>query len=413
MWLYTVLLSVRAPAACGPHPCLPGIDSIGIGFDAVRGTSLGVGRPVVKFNYSLGKTYIDPFGNHTIYGVPDEVTVTGKTTQFMGHKVARSISSFVSSQSEWAGLDAHFGPWFSASAETQETATQMGDSMHIVIESRQKISLYTATVDPPTLTMPDSKFQAMVDALPSSYDPIAYGEIVQYYGTHYLIVAEFGGMSRMRSVVTQDYYSTASDSELQAQAAIQWGLFGGGGGGGSSQHDTKQEWKDNTQCDTYTQGGDPAIKSFKSDDEWTRWAESVQTGAPVQTQYRLAEIASMVKDANKSMNLHKAVMDYAVAHNATWPAADPVNYQLGWCDCHTDTQSSIGDGCGSMGWHSCRTFGCSTAGYVAIAQAFDTGGSPEWSALPGYWCCRPCFQVSDVKARASTHKNFEIEAQSA
>ena len=65
--------------------------------------------------------------------------------------------------------------------------------------------------------------------------------------------------------------------------------------------------------------------SFTSTDEWTRWAKSVETSAPIQTQYRLEELASMVKDAGKAANVRKAVFDYAVAHNATWPAADLVD----------------------------------------------------------------------------------------
>ena len=109
--LFSVLFST---AACGPYPCLPGIDGVGIGFDAVKGTSFGVGRRVVRFNFTLGNTYVDPFGNRTIYGVPDHASVTTGSTQFMGHSVARAVSQYVSTQADWAGLDTHFGPWFSA-----------------------------------------------------------------------------------------------------------------------------------------------------------------------------------------------------------------------------------------------------------------------------------------------------------
>ena len=210
--LFAILFST---AACGPYPCLPGIDGIGIGFDAVKGTSFGVGRRVVRFNFTFGNTYTDPFGNRTVYGMPDHASVTTGSTQFMGHSVARSVSQYVSTQAEWAGVDTHFGPWFSASAETKETASQMGDSLHIVIESRSKLTLYAATLDPPMLLTPDLQFEAVIDSLPSTYDAAAYGRVVQYYGTHYVAVAEFGGLSRMRTVATQSYYSTTSDSELQ------------------------------------------------------------------------------------------------------------------------------------------------------------------------------------------------------
>merc|ERR1711963_862482 len=102
------------------------------------------------------------------------------------------------------------------------------------IESRSTVTLYTAALDPPVLLVPDSKFQAFIDALPTIYDPAAYSRLIQNYGTHYVNAAGFGGLSRMRTVATHSYYSGKSDSEIQAQSAAQWGVFGGGRGGKSS-----------------------------------------------------------------------------------------------------------------------------------------------------------------------------------
>jgi len=230
---------------------------------------------------------------------------------------------------------------------------------------------------------------------------------VQYYGTHYVAVAEFGGLSRMRTVVTHSYYSTTSDSELQAQAAIQWGKFGGGGGGGSSQKDTSQSWTDGTQSSTYTQGGDPAIRSFASTDEWTRWAKSVETSAPVQTQYRLEELASMIKDAAKAANVRKAVVDYAVAHNATWPAADLVNYQMDWCDCYNEDLHGIT--CNNHGW-PCGRVGCQKGGFVmkdvtvneVRTDKHEYSFKPDATNGHTVTCCRPCFKGSSSLAVKST-----------
>lgn len=220
MWLIAVLAVIPGALAldCGSQPCLPGLDGLGLGFDAVRGSSFGVGRRIVSFNFSQGHTYTDPFGNRTVYSVPDEADVATGSTQFMGHAVARSVSDFVATQASWAGVDAHFGPWFSASFETKDVASKMQDSMHIVIDSRSKVTLYVATLDPPWQLSPDPKFQQAVNALPATYDAAAYADIVKYYGTHYVAVAEFGGLSRMRTIASQSYYSVTSDSELQAQA---------------------------------------------------------------------------------------------------------------------------------------------------------------------------------------------------
>ena len=91
-------------------------------------------------------------------------------------------------------------------------------------------------------------------AIASGKEVAARADNLLTYDQMTAMVAEFGGLSRMRTVATQSYYSTTSDSELQAQAKIQWGMFGGGGGGGSSHKDTSQAWKDGTTSDTYTQG---------------------------------------------------------------------------------------------------------------------------------------------------------------
>ena len=121
-----LLLTLACTSACGHFPCLPGIDGVGIGFDAVKGTSFRVGRQVVNLTFANGATYRDPFGNHTDYAVPDQAKVITGTTQFMGHHVARSVSQWVSTQAEWAGVDASYGPWFSASAQTKEVHHKWG-----------------------------------------------------------------------------------------------------------------------------------------------------------------------------------------------------------------------------------------------------------------------------------------------
>lgn len=71
------------------YPCLPGMDTMGIGYDAVRGTSFGVGRPVVKLTYSEGdaKVWTDPFGNKTTYSYANEATVTQSTKQLVEFNV--------------------------------------------------------------------------------------------------------------------------------------------------------------------------------------------------------------------------------------------------------------------------------------------------------------------------------------
>ena len=92
-----------APAGLGcdkvaTFPCLPGIDSIGIGYDAVRGSSRGVGRPVVKFDYDKAGVWQDPFSNRSAYNYPNQCTVQEQTDQTTTHKVPMTMTRMTTSR---------------------------------------------------------------------------------------------------------------------------------------------------------------------------------------------------------------------------------------------------------------------------------------------------------------------------
>ena len=99
----------------------------------------------------------------------------------------------------------------------------------------------------------------------------------------------------------------------------------------------------------------------------------------------------------KAANLRKAIFAYAVAHNATWPSADPVNYQMGWCDCH-----SIGcqrapdhpDGkCTGDSGYKCYTYGCKEGYFPNAMNVFKYDQSYLVAGgIDSLYCCRPCFK---------------------
>lgn len=404
--LWMSIAQCTASCGAGPNFCLPGIDIIGVGFDAVKGKSFGVGLQVIKLSYADGNTYRDPFGNRTVYAYPDQAKVTTSSGQFMGHHVVRSVASWVSTQATWANLDASYGPWFSASDETQRVSSVMSDGLHIAIESRCKLSLYAVTLLPAFQLSTDPNFQVMIDKLPEAYNAAMYGEVVKTYGTHYVGVAEFGGLATMQTVVDHNYYSTTSDAELQAQARIQWSFFGGGGGGGTSRNSTSQGWQSGTTSSTSLQGGNPAIRSFSSSAEWSQWAKSVETSAPVQTQIQLRGLWTVVQDKGKASNLQRAVLEYAMAHNKSWPGADPANYTMQWCDCHSEL---ISNSCVAVGGPCMLQ--CNQPGFVVTGFGITKLGNHDgWEIVPNNYgsgtaplqCCRPCFKVSESSAEVHT-----------
>ena len=122
----------NAEAQCS---CLPGLDAIGVVYDAVKGSSFGVGLPIVNFNYTqAANVWSDPFGNQTKYSYADQAHVMQDTTQSTTHPVYRSVEDYVTQQQADAHVDAQKGYFFKASIDTQWAKTQMSDSLHIVAD---------------------------------------------------------------------------------------------------------------------------------------------------------------------------------------------------------------------------------------------------------------------------------------
>eukprot|EP00035_Acanthoeca_spectabilis_P025078 m.456717 g.456717 ORF g.456717 m.456717 type:complete len:408 (+) comp21109_c0_seq1:41-1264(+) len=380
------------------YPCLPGMDAIGIGYDAVRGTSFGVGRAVVKLNFSKGnaKVWNDPFGNKTTFSYANQARVTQAADQVTQFSIFRSVSDFVSYQQANAHVDASYGMFFKASVDTKWAQSYTNEGLHIVAVTTNELGVYSITLDPPMFMQPDSQFSAYVDALPSEYDADAYNQFIQYYGTHYVSAGTLGGRATMRTIIDHDYYSTQSDASISAQLQVTWKLFGGDAGGGASSNTTDQKWTQNSQSSTHAEGGDPAIKSFSNAEQWTAWAKSVDTSSPVLTSVALEPLWSLFVDGLKRDNMIKAVGVYAA--NETFPTANLSNYRMDWCDCYPSGTGQPPnppgfDACAGTGWGNCATSGCTKAGFFQVGSNFHTDAI--WTAEPAYYCCRPCFTANN------------------
>lgn len=279
----------------------------------------------------------------------------------------------------------------------------MSDNLHIVADSKCELGIYSITLDPPMFLQPHPKPLQYIDYLPEAFDSAAHQRFIDYYGTHYIYAATLGGRARMKTVVSHGYYGSQSDSSITANLHATWGGFGGGGGGGSSSHTKDEKWGDNSQTSTCTEGGDPAIKSFNSADEWAAWAKSVETGSPVVTSVALEPIWSMIPDGPKKANVIQVVQAYA--SNETFPAADPTSFQMGWCDCYTVIH---GDrvGCQDEPDWVCEHVSCAKQGYfvtdlhdaglkgIGPIYAFANVGSPG-EPPQDMACCRPCFTAQN------------------
>jgi hypothetical protein len=164
----------------------------------------------------------------------------------------------------------------------------------------------------------------------------------------------------------------------------------------SKKHDST--WSQNAESTTYTEGGDPAIKSFNSDTEWTAWAQSVEKGSSIVTSHSLELIHMLIPAGARRDNVLKAVSAYAAANNISFPAAELANYKMGWCDCKNET-IPCGDDADSC------PLECSQPGYVVTSIGVTKITQKDgWEIVPDNYrqpgaqpmrCCRPCFQAGN------------------
>lgn len=62
---------------CNDFPCLPGVEVLGMGWDAVHGQTRPL--PVVEYTYTQVKKYYNPCNSSAAYLVPDQITVITQT----------------------------------------------------------------------------------------------------------------------------------------------------------------------------------------------------------------------------------------------------------------------------------------------------------------------------------------------
>ena len=385
------------------YPCLPGMDAVGVGFDAVTGTYSG--NPVIALNYTdADNVWPNPFDNGTSYSYADQATVRGHTEKNTAHTVYRSVTDYVTSQSNEAHASVSYGMFFKASVETKWASAHMSDSLSIVAVSEYEVGLYSVTLKPPQLLQAHPDFLKYVDMLPDTYDAAAYQNFITYYGTHYPFQVALGGRARMKTVVANAFSSTHSDSDITASLSASWGKLGGGGGGSSASNATSQAWQDSTTIATLTVGGDPAIDAFSTTTAngqgWANWVKSVEHGAPVVTSMQLEPVWSMVPAGPKQDNVLKAVQAYA--SNETFPSADLTQIRMSWCDCYEE-QMQPPHSCDIQSNLPCRDFGCQKPGFVMTSltlqqEKTDNDCCFEFNfkaSSKGVQCCRPCFSAQN------------------
>ena len=396
--MLSLLVLITSPALdCGSTlPCLPGLDSIGIGWNAITGSSAAVALRVVDFTYGHNHSYHTLFGSKLHCAVPDQANVVTETGGDREQTMIRSVTDWTSDQATSAKVDAHagFGEFaFSLSASTKSVAQAVQYGANSMIVTRTRMSLYDVTLHPPAQLTPNSNFKESVEGLPTEYNEAQYIQFVRTYGTHYVKGAQFGGLSEMTSTIDSKYAGKTTEHELLAQASVQYGLYGGGGSVSHSDKTTSDQWTASSSSTTTTKGGDPLYTDFYTAEVWNKWALSVETQeAPAKTQNYVEGLWHMVADAGKKDNLKKAILAYAKQEGKVFPEPKPPVIEMGSCDCVWVYNPGNEYTCnGFAPGNPCRDFNCPEGKVVTKVSALDmwTGGGHGVDKIQ---CCSPCFK---------------------
>ena len=166
---------------------------------------------------------------------------------------------------------------------------------------------------------------------------------------------------------------------------------------GSNTSKQQSQFTLNSNSETHSVGGDPAIRNFNNPQEWKQWALSVETTTPVVTTRHITMLHFMVADSKRRANVLQAINDYAAPYsNHTFPAANITTIKMSWCDCY-DSETPVGDP-KYVAQLECNQTGFMIKGIGVTRNSGHDGFQiipPDFRGGQMLTCCRPCFTASN------------------
>lgn len=299
-------------AVCGGKPCIPGLDVMGVGFDAVIGSCSGL-QPVFNFTFSdPPDLYVNPFNDTLQYAVPNEVSVRDNTASRadLTSSTYFDADTYGYDLSHSAGIKGFLNA-FSGSASYKYAKQVLTDSgsFGAFTVTTSAVTLYDITLKSPLELRPSPGFQKAIDLLPQNYDPDVYMQFLRTFGTHYVSSCTFGGMGQMTSAVNREYSRTSSSVSISAQAGFNFQFISAGGRGSSSSNQASEQFLNGSVFQTTLVGGDPTMLK-----DWDTWLKTFYN-APARIETRVSSLAmfiSSIDDKYKAIaeNVEQAVSYY-------------------------------------------------------------------------------------------------------
>jgi len=291
---------VQGNYQCGWYPCIPGLDTMGIGFDIVTGSPT---LPALQWTFNKGNTWKSPY-TQEIYAYPDQVVLDSTSTSQMTTQLLTSYSDFCLNTSDASapGWNRHF---FQLGREAQSVrrafdATQ--SVLGVVEESYVSYSLELA----PYNMIASRQFNQSLQQLPRTYDADAYFRFLSEYGTHFSAYSSYGGKAKMYTFIDQNYFTSFSSNQIETMLGAQYAGWKGGIQWGSTSSSTTASFSSESFQWVSFFGGDATLALTS---QWSEWIDTTHY-SPAQVFKTLNPIWTLTSDSVLSSNIQHAVNQY-------------------------------------------------------------------------------------------------------
>merc|ERR1719265_1745568 len=153
-------------------------------------------------------------------------------------------------------------------------------------------TIYQADLKPPFLLPLDPDFkQATKYYFGGQYDAKKFAEFVEYYGTHYVTRAAFGGKGEMKTAVSKSFAEAHQTNDLNIQASAHFSFLAAKLDVNHHSDQASTAWTSTSTVTSQLYGGTIG----GSLDNWEKWYPTFWKN-PVKITYKLTSYSEIIKD---------------------------------------------------------------------------------------------------------------------
>jgi hypothetical protein len=302
--------------ASSPNSQNPLVSLLSAGYDAVYEEFR---LPVVQFSYEQGLYFDNPYEDGIVsWKQPDQVFIMANPEVIIDEvsEIYNNTDEYFEKKAKTTGFSfGFFFGLFGSSQTTISVTNTLKKTSNVYATYDRFYKFFDAMLMPPccgdgSLQMHQYAAHA-IQQLPryNKDSKDEYMRFIQFYGTHYLHKASFGGQISMQQVIDTSKLSDSSETFIKRQSGFTFGFiitlsF-------SSAHSDysrrlTNEFKEASTHSVRYIGGNPEYFSMEHSSNWSRTIKD----NPSLIQFELKEISELIDNERKRLDMHKAIVDY-------------------------------------------------------------------------------------------------------